>query len=215
MHFLTSNIEFPDIDKSSDNGLLAIGGDLSVERLLLAYRSGIFPWYEEGQPILWWSPDPRMVLFLSKFKVSNSLKKLIESNRFTISFNTNFQEVIRHCATIERNGQTGTWITIEIMDAYIELYNKGFAQSVEVWLENKLVGGLYGVDLPEMRVFCGESMFSLERDASKIALYYLVELLKKNNYQMIDCQMYTRHLEKLGAEEIPRNEFQNYLIPTL
>ncbi len=215
MHFLTSIIEFPNIDKASKDGLLAVGGDLSEERLLLAYRSGIFPWYEEGQPLLWWSPDPRMVLFPSKFKVSNSLKKLIESNRFTITYNTNFQEVIRHCATIERKGQTGTWITNEMIAAYIELHKTGIAQSVEVWLENKLVGGLYGIDLPEMSVFCGESMFSLERDASKIALYHLVEKLKINKYQLIDCQMPTRHLEKLGAEEIPRNEFQNYLKPTL
>ena len=211
MHFLTSKIEFPDIDNSSDEGLLAIGGDLSIERLMLAYRSGIFPWYEEGQPILWWSPNPRMVLFPSKFKVSNSLKKTIDSNRFTITCDANFQEVIRKCATIVRKDQTGTWITNQMIDAFIELYKKGFAHSIEVWTEEELVGGLYGIDLPEKRIFCGESMFSVERDASKVALYHLVKKLTLKNYQLIDCQIYTRHLEKMGAEEIPRNEFQDFL----
>ena len=211
MYFLTSKIEFPDIENASEDGLLAVGGDLSVERLLLAYHSGIFPWYEEGQPILWWSPDPRMVLFPSKLKVSNSLSKVIESNRFTITYNTNFLEVIRHCATVERNGQLGTWITNDMINAYDELNKKGYAQSVEVWLDNKLVGGLYGINLQEEKIFCGESMFSLERDASKVALFHLVEKLKLENYQLIDCQMYTRHLENLGAEEISRKDFKNYL----
>jgi leucyl/phenylalanyl-tRNA--protein transferase len=211
MHFLTNNIEFPNIDSASEEGLLAVGGDLSVDRLMLAYRSGIFPWYEEGQPILWWSPDPRMVLFPAKLKASKSLKKALESKRFSITYDTNFPEVIRQCASIKRKGQTGTWITNEMIVAYIELHRKGFAHSIEVWMGENLVGGLYGIDLSEKKIFCGESMFSLERDASKVALNDLVEKLILKNYKLIDCQMYTRHLEKMGAEEIPRNEFQSYL----
>jgi leucyl/phenylalanyl-tRNA--protein transferase len=213
MLFLNQKIEFPNLDTASEDGLLAVGGDLSVERLMLAYQSGIFPWYEKEQPILWWSPDPRMVLFPSKLKISKSLKKIIDSNRYTITYNINFPEVIQQCATIERKGQSGTWITKEMIEAYNELYREGFAQSVEVWLEEKLVGGLYGIDLSEERIFCGESMFSLEQNASKVALYHLVENLKHMNYKLIDCQMYTQHLEKLGAEEIPRDEFLSYLKP--
>jgi len=212
LHFLTDKLKFPAIDTASDNGLLAIGGDLSVERLMLAYRSGIFPWYEEGQPILWWSPDPRMVLFPSKLKVSRSMKKVIVSNKFKVTFNTCFAEVISNCSLMKRKGQEGTWITSEMEEAYIHLHQKGHAISVEVWHEGKLIGGLYGIDLPEKKIFCGESMFSKESETSKIALYYLIENLKVEEYQLIDCQMYTEHLEKLGAEEIPRNEFQKYLI---
>jgi leucyl/phenylalanyl-tRNA--protein transferase len=214
MYFLNNNIEFPDIDTASEDGLLAVGGDLSAERLILAYRSGIFPWYEEGQPILWWSPDPRMVLYPSKLKISRTLKKTIESNRFNVTYNTKFSEVIEQCASLRRKGQSGTWITKEMIEAYIELHRIGFAKSVEVWLEEQLVGGLYGIDLSKKKIFCGESMFSLERDASKVALFHLVEKLKPMNYKLIDCQMYTQHLEKLGAEEIPRDEFQSYLKPT-
>jgi leucyl/phenylalanyl-tRNA--protein transferase len=213
MLFLNQKIEFPNLDTASEDGLLAVGGDLSVERLMLAYQSGIFPWYEKEQPILWWSPDPRMVLFPSKLKISKSLKKIIDSNRYTITYNINFPEVIQQCATIERKGQSGTWITKEMIEAYNELYREGFAQSVEVWLEEKLVGGLYGIDLSEERIFCGESMFSLEQNTSKVSLYHLVENLKHMNYKLIDCQMYTQHLEKLGAEEIPRDEFLSYLKP--
>jgi leucyl/phenylalanyl-tRNA--protein transferase len=211
MYYLTNEIEFPDIDTTSEDGLLAIGGDLSEERLLLAYRSGIFPWYEEGQPVLWWSPDPRMVLFPSKFKVSGSMKKLIKSISFKITFDTCFKEVISNCSSVKRKGQTGTWITTEMESAYIHLHQKGHARSVEVWYDEKLVGGLYGIDLPEHKIFCGESMFSKESDASKIGLYYLIEKLKSQDYKLIDCQMYTQHLKNLGAEEITRKEFQKYL----
>jgi leucyl/phenylalanyl-tRNA--protein transferase len=211
MHFLDDDIVFPELDLAVEDGLLAVGGDLSVERLLLAYRSGIFPWYGEDEPILWWSPDPRMVLFPSKLKISKSLRKSIGSKSFTVTFNKNFPDVIQHCASVKRKDQPGTWITREMMHAYIELQKIGMARSIEVWNDDKLVGGLYGVDLNEKKIFCGESMFSLEPDASKVALYHLAEELKKNDYLLIDCQIHTLHLEKLGAEEISRNEYLEYL----
>ena len=211
MFFLDNDIVFPELDLATEEGMLAVGGDLSVERLLLAYRSGIFPWYGEDEPILWWSPDPRMVLFPSKLKISKSLRKSIGSKSFTVTFNKNFPDVINLCASVKRKGQPGTWITREMMTAYIELHKIGMARSIEVWNNDKLVGGLYGVDLNEKKIFCGESMFSLEPDASKVALYHLAEDLKKNGYLLIDCQIYTLHLEKLGAEEISRNEYLEYL----
>lgn len=207
MIYLSSQLWFPSVAEASKEGLLAIGGDLSSDRLLLAYRSGIFPWFEDDQPILWWSPDPRMVLFPEGFKVSKSLKKVIDSNIFKVTFNENFSEVIKQCASVKRKGQRGTWITSEMISAYQELHEKGFAKSVEVWKEGKLVGGLYGIDLPEKKVFCGESMFSKESNASKVGFYILIEKLKERNYKLIDCQVYTNHLYSLGAEEIPRNEF--------
>lgn len=212
MQYLSKLLSFPNADKASEEGLLAIGGDLSTERLLLAYRSGIFPWYEEGQPIMWWCPNPRMVLFLSRYKISKSLEKTINGNTFKITFNSCFSEVISNCSNIKREGQSGTWITQNMKDAYIELYNKGHALSVEVWIGDDLVGGLYGIDLPKCKIFCGESMFSKKKDASKVGLYYLVNKLKSKNYILIDCQMYTKHLSSLGAEEISRNEFLKYLI---
>ncbi|MGV6829722.1 MAG: leucyl/phenylalanyl-tRNA--protein transferase [Flavobacteriales bacterium] len=207
---LTDNIKFPNVEKADSEGLLAIGGDLSVERLLLAYRSGIFPWFEEDQPILWWSPNPRMVLFLEKLKVSKSLRKTIKKGIFTITFNTCFTEVIANCSKINRKEQDGTWITQSMQEAYSILHQLGHTISVEVWRENELVGGLYGIDLPEYGIFCGESMFSKVSDASKVALYYLVEKLKTKNYKLIDCQMYTAHLERLGAEEISRKQFLTF-----
>ena len=149
MIYLSSQLWFPSVTEASKEGLLAIGGDLSSDRLLLAYRSGIFPWFEDDQPILWWSPDPRMVLFPERFKVSKSLKKVLDSNIFQVTFNQNFSEVIKQCASVKRKGQRGTWITSEMISAYQELHEKGFAKSVEVWKEGKLVGGLYGIDLPE------------------------------------------------------------------
>jgi len=211
LHYLSQSIWFPKPEEADEEGLLAVGGDLSVKRLMHAYRSGIFPWYEEGQPILWWCPDPRMVLFLDNFKVSKSLQKTINSKKFTITFNTCFSEVIKNCSEIKREGQPGTWITSEMQKSYIKLNELGFAISVEVWLENELVGGLYGIDLPEKKVYCGESMFSKTSDASKVGFYYLVEFLKTKGYQLIDCQMYTSHLESLGAVEIPRDEFLKIL----
>jgi leucyl/phenylalanyl-tRNA--protein transferase len=211
MHHLFKSIWFPNPKEADIEGLLAIGGDLSVKRLMHAYRSGIFPWFDEHQPILWWSPDPRMVLFPNDFKVSKSLQKTIKKKKFSITYNTNFSEVIKNCSQIKRDGQQGTWITNQMLEAYIQLFEKGYASSVEVWLENQLVGGLYGIDLKDKKIFCGESMFSKVSDASKVGFHFLVEKLKLENYKLIDCQMYTSHLERLGAREIPRDEFLKYL----
>ena len=212
MVYLTDELWFPPFEFATRDGLLAMGGDLSVDRLLLAYRSGIFPWYSEGEPILWWSPDPRMVLFPKRLKVSKSLLRIIQKNEFSITFNTAFADVIRKCAAIEREGQADTWITNDMVDVYQKLHELGHAHSVEVWRDDKLVGGLYGIDLPEQKVFCGESMFSKESNASKVAFYYLIKKLKAEEYTIVDCQVHTLHLESLGAEEIPRTEFLNYLL---
>ena len=211
MHHLSNSIWFPNPEEADKEGLLAVGGDLSVKRLMHAYRSGIFPWFDDYQPILWWSPDPRMIMFLDDFKVSKSLEKIIHKNKFTITYNTCFREVIRNCSQIKREGQQGTWITSQMQEAYLQLHELGLATSVEIWLGNELVGGLYGIDLIDKKVFCGESMFSKVSDASKVGFYYLVAQLKAKNYQLIDCQMYTTHLERLGAKEIPRNEFLKHL----
>jgi len=208
---LSKSIWFPNHDESNKDGLIAVGGDLSVERLIHAYHLGIFPWFNEGQPLLWWSPDPRMILLPESFKVSKSLKKTILSNKYKITLNTSFEEVINCCSKIKRKGQQGTWITKNMITAYLQLHKKGHAQSVEVWSDDQLVGGLYGIDLKEKKIFCGESMFSKKNNASKIAFYYLVKKLKTENYRLIDCQMYTSHLESLGAKEIPRHEFLKYL----
>jgi leucyl/phenylalanyl-tRNA--protein transferase len=212
MNFSNDNMGFPPVNETREDGLLAMGGDLCVERLLYAYHHGIFPWFDQDQPILWWSPDPRMVLYPEKFKVSKSLKKTIKSQEFTITFNSNFEEVIKNCATIKRNDQLGTWITNEMEVAYLELYELGHTISVEIWKEKELVGGLYGVNLTNKKVFCGESMFSKVSNASKVGFYYLVEYLKEQKYRLIDCQVYTEHLESLGAEEVPREVFMSYLI---
>jgi len=211
MVYLTDELWFPSVEMATREGLLAIGGDLSVDRLLLAYRSGIFPWYSEGEPILWWCPDPRMVLIPKRLKVSKSLLRFIQKNEFSITFNTAFPDVIRNCAAIEREGQADTWITNDMVDVYQKLHELGHAHSIEVWRDDKLVGGLYGIDLPEQKVFCGESMFSEESNASKVAFFYLVKKLKAEEYTIIDCQVHTHHLESLGAEEIPRTEFLRYL----
>jgi len=209
MIFLSDAIWFPPVSSASTDGVIAIGGDLSVERLLLAYRSGIFPWYNKGEPIVWYSPDPRMVLFPEKLKVSKSMRQLINKNIFKVTFNTHFSEVIANCKIVNRNDQLGTWITDEMQKAYTKMHELGVAKSVEVWQNDKLIGGLYGIDLGT--IFCGESMFSHVSNASKIAFIYLVEKLKNENYSLIDCQMYTKHLESLGAEEIRRTEFLKYL----
>ena len=211
MQELSKSIWFLNHDESNKDGLIAVGGDLSVERLMHAYHLGIFPWFNEGQPLFWWSPDPRMILLPESFKVSKSLKKTILSNKYKITLNTSFEEVINCCSKIKRKGQQGTWITKNMITAYLQLHKKGHAQSVEVWSDNQLVGGLYGIDLKEKKIFCGESMFSKKNNASKIAFYYLVKKLKTENYRLIDCQMYTSHLESLGAQEIPRHEFLKYL----
>jgi leucyl/phenylalanyl-tRNA--protein transferase len=201
---------FPPVDRSErePNGLLAIGGDLSPARLLNAYRSGIFPWYSEDQPILWWSPDPRMVLFPDRLKVSRSLAKTLRNGGFEVSFDQVFGQVIDGCAG-PRKDEQGTWITEEMQHAYIELHRLGHAHSVEIWRRGELAGGLYGVALG--RVFFGESMFSRERDASKVALVHLSGRLRDRGYRLIDCQVYSSHLISLGAETIDRREFCRYL----
>lgn len=209
MYVLSSNIVFPPVELANEDGVLAVGGDLSVERLKLAYSSGIFPWYNEGEPIIWYGPDPRMVLFPKDLKISKSMKQIIRKGEFKVTFNQNFEAVISNCKTVYREGQGGTWITNEMQQAYIKLHKKGIAKSVEVWFENELVGGLYGIDLGH--VFCGESMFSLVSNASKLAFIYLVQKLEKENYKLIDCQVYNSHLESLGADEISRNEFLKIL----
>jgi len=211
MIYLSKELWFPNAQEADPDGLLAVGGDLSVERLLLAYRSGIFPWFNDGDPILWWSPNPRMVLFPEKLKVSKSLRRLIKQNKFEITFNKAFTRVIEHCAMMKREGQAGTWITSEMLEAYQRLHEIGHAHSVEVWEDGQLAGGLYGIDLPNQKVFCGESMFSQVSNASKVALYYLVEDLRSKDYQIVDCQVYNPHLESLGAEEITQDQFLKYL----
>ena len=210
MYLLSENLIFPPVHLANEDGLLAIGGDLSPERLGLAYKSGIFPWYNQGEPIIWYSPKSRMVLFPENLKISKSMKQLIRKNEFKITFNQNFSEVISNCKNIFRAAdQGGTWITNEMQEAYIELHKKGIAKSVEVWLGNELVGGLYGIDLGS--VFCGESMFSKVSNASKLAFIYMVQKFEKENYKLIDCQVYNNHLATLGADEIPREEFLEYL----
>lgn len=209
MFFLNDDLWFPPLDLASPEGILAIGGDLSTERLLLAYQSGIFPWYNEGEPIIWYSPDPRMVLFPDKLKISKSMQQVIRSKKFKVTFDQDFSGVISSCKHVVRKGQEGTWITDEMQWAYIKLHKMGIARSVEVWQDEELVGGLYGIDLGH--VFCGESMFSKVSNSSKLAFIALVEKLKKEHYKLIDCQVYTDHLASLGAEEIPRSEFLKYL----
>ena len=202
-------MEFPNVENANQDGLLAVGGDLSTERLLLAYRNGIFPWFNDDALILWWSPDPRMVLFPEKIRISKSMRKIIRENTFRLTQNTCFEAVMEACAQVERKGQRGTWITEKMKAAYLELFDKGYAKSYEVWENEQLVGGLYGVDLGH--VFSGESMFSLKANASKFAFIQLAQELQKKEYKLIDCQVYTEHLESLGAEEIPRTEFLEIL----
>lgn len=209
MFLLSKDLVFPPVNLADKNGLLAIGGDLSAERLLLAYKSGIFPWYNPDEPIIWYSPNPRMVLFPKNLKISKSMKQIIRKNQFRATFNQNFSEVIANCKNSYREGQGGTWITDEMEKAYINLHNLGVAKSVEVWEGNELVGGLYGIDLGH--IFCGESMFSKVSNASKFAFIYLVQKLEKEHYTLIDCQVYNEHLDSLGAEEVSRSEFLTYL----
>jgi leucyl/phenylalanyl-tRNA---protein transferase len=209
MYHLSSHLFFPPVTEANADGIIAIGGDLSPERLILAYKSGIFPWFEDGEPIIWWSPNPRMVLFLDELVVSKSMRNVLNQNLFTVTFNQNFREVISSCQKAKRNGQRGTWITNEMTEAYCKLNEMGIAKSVEVWQNNELVGGLYGVDLEP--VFCGESMFSTVSNASKVAFIALVNQLKKDNYALLDCQVYNEHLESLGCREIDRTEFMKFL----
>ena len=210
MYFLTHQLFFPLVENANADGILAVGGDLTPERLLLAYKSGIFPWFEEGEPIFWWSPNPRMVLFLDELVVSKSMRNILNRNVFKVTFNQNFREVISNCQKIKREGQNGTWITNDMIEAYCELNELGIAKSVEVWQNDELVGGLYGIDLGS--VFCGESMFSKVSNASKVAFIALANQLKEANYKILDCQVYNEHLESLGCREIERDKFMEILV---
>ena len=209
--WLRSDSAFPPIEAALDepNGLLAAGGDLSPGRVLAAYRRGIFPWFGAGQPILWWSPNPRMVLYVAEFHMSHSLRKRVKRREFEIRVDTAFADVIESCAQAPRRGQLGTWITPAIMDAYRELHGEGFGHSVEAWRDGELVGGLYGLALD--RMFFGESMFAHEDDASKVALAGLTEVLRRLNMPLIDCQQETAHLATFGARPIPRSAFAAHL----
>lgn len=199
------NLIFPPVHLAEPDGLLAIGGDLSINRLLEAYQNGIFPWYADNYPIMWYSPNPRFVLFPQKLKVSKSMRNLFNRNAFEVTYNQNFKEVVEQCSQVPRVGQNGTWITDEMKQAYTNLHLKGWAHSVEVWENKKLVGGLYGLAMG--KVFFGESMFSKVSNSSKYGFILLVENLIKLNVGLIDCQVYTKHLESLGAENISRHDF--------
>lgn len=207
----SSPYDFPPLEQATKcpDGLLAMGGDLSSNRLVVAYRKGIFPWYSEDQPILWWSPSQRMVLFPEMLKISRSLRQAVKRKIFTVTLDQCFREVITQCAAAPRRHEKGTWITGDILEAYCQLHQDGFAHSVESWYKGELVGGLYGVSLG--KVFFGESMFSRKTDASKVAFVHLVKQIQKWGYELIDCQMSTNHLESLGAVEIPREVYRNLL----
>jgi len=206
---LNNSIQMPSPELAEADGLLAIGGDLSSDRLLMAYKMGIFPWYNEGEEILWWSPDPRFVLYPNELYVSKSMKKLIDKAIFKVTIDKNFEQVIRNCKGISRSGQEGTWITDEMEQSYIKLYEKGIAHSVEVWDDNELVGGLYGIRLGN--IFFGESMFSKKSNASKFGFIHWVRTLQQEGVKIIDCQIPTDHLSSLGAREIPRKAFLHLL----
>lgn len=209
MYFLLKELFFPDVSEADEHGILAVGGDLSPQRLMLAYQSGIFPWFDSDEPILWWSPPQRMVLFPDELVISKSMRSILRKEVFTVTFNKDFRAVISNCSQISRNGQQGTWISEEMIEAYVKLHELGYAKSVEVWQNNELVGGLYGIDLGH--VFCGESMFSRVSNASKVAFITLVESLKTRKYKLIDCQVHNDHLESLGAREIERVQFMEML----
>ncbi|MDO5516532.1 MAG: leucyl/phenylalanyl-tRNA--protein transferase [Clostridium sp.] len=202
---LTQELIFPDPKFSEEDGLLAVGGDLSIDRLLLAYSNGIFPWYSKGEPILWWSPKPRFVLIPEDIRISKSMKKIIKKGEFQVTFNNDFAGVIGNCKSMREN-EEGTWITDEMKEAYIDLHKAGYAMSVETYLDGQLVGGLYGVVIG--RCYFGESMFSKVSNASKIALITLAERLKELNFEFIDCQVYTEHLESMGAKMVEWNKFK-------
>lgn len=209
MYFLSQELYFPPVEEASVEGVLAIGGDLSPERLILAYKSGIFPWFNDDEPILWWAPPERMVLFFEDLKISKSMRNVLNQNKFKVTFNTAFREVITNCKKINRKDQPDTWITDEMVDAYCKLNELGLAKSVEVWQNEELVGGLYGIDLDH--VFCGESMFSKVSNASKVAFIHLAKQLELANYRLLDCQVYNDHLASLGCVEIERDDFMMLL----
>ncbi len=205
---LTNDNIFPPVQGAED-GVVAVGGDLSATRLELAYKSGIFPWYGEGQPIIWWSPNPRFCLFPEKLKLSKSMCQVMRNHTFEITYNKDFEQVIHNCKHIKRKGQASTWITSDMKLAYINLHQRGLAKSVEVWFDNELVGGHYGIDLG--KVFCGESMFSRKNNASKVGFINFVKKFQKQGGKLIDCQVYSDHLYSLGAEELSREEFLRFL----
>ena len=206
MIWLTDTIEFPGYDCTSEEGVIALGGDLSTKRLTHAYKNGIFPWFSDNDPIVWYCPFERMVLFPAEIKISKSMQKIINKNEFIITENTAFEAVIYNCKNIDRNDSFGTWITNDMEQAYINLHKKGIAKSIEVWFKDELVGGLYGVEINH--IFCGESMFSKVSNASKLAFMHLA---KNKNYKLIDCQIYNEHLASLGAREIDRSLFLSIL----
>jgi len=206
---LSDRLIFPPVELAEQNGLLAIGGDLSTDRLLLAYRKGIFPWYSEGEPILWWCPSPRLVIIPAEFRIPKRLIRLIRQGTYSVSMDKAFSEVINACAVTDKRQERGTWITGDMIRAYCRLHELGYAHSVECWLGEELAGGLYGISLGG--IFFGESMFSREPNSSKVALVHLVEKLQQWGFDLIDCQMKTRHLMQFGAREIPGEEFQEIL----
>ncbi|MBN1365924.1 MAG: leucyl/phenylalanyl-tRNA--protein transferase [Syntrophaceae bacterium] len=209
VYLITQKLDFPPPELANESGLLAVGGDLSVERLLLAYSMGIFPWYSDGDPILWWSPDPRLVLIPAEFKISKTLRQTIRKGRYRVTVDEAFEDVIRNCATIRRKGQGNTWITEDMIKAYVRLHKAGHAHSVEAWDGGELAGGLYGIAMG--RAFFGESMFAKKTDASKVAFAVYTVALEKNGFELIDCQVTTEHLKRFGAREIPRTEFMKRL----
>ncbi len=211
MYFIQPHEKLPPVSYADSEGLLAVGRDLSPERLKEAYYKGVFPWYNEGQPVLWWSPDPRMVLFPENLKIAKSMRPFINQDKFQVTFNQEFELVMENCGNVDRKGQDGTWITPEIKENYLQLHQEGIAFSTEVWDKTELVGGLYGIYLRDRKMFCGESMFAKASNASKFGFIKLVEKLKTEGIEIIDCQVYTSHLESLGAEEIPREEFLKFL----
>ncbi|WP_334124091.1 leucyl/phenylalanyl-tRNA--protein transferase [Empedobacter brevis] len=208
MYWLSSDLVFPDYDEVTSEGILAIGGDLSPERLILAYQKGIFPWFNEDDPIIWWFPQDRFVLFPENLHVSKSMKKVFRDQTFSYTENKAFRDVVLNCSQVDRKNQDGTWITTDMIEAYCKLHEMGIAKSIEVWQNNELVGGFYGVDTGE--VFCGESMFAKVSNASKVGFIQFVAKYHKK-YKLIDCQVYTEHLASLGAMEIPSDVFLDYL----
>ena len=209
MYLLNNELFFPPIAMADDDGLLAIGGDLSTERLLLAYRTGIFPWYNEMEPICWWSPDPRFVLYPADLKISSSMKTILQNGKYRFTINRAFTQVIQNCKSITRKDQDGTWISPAMQKAYSLLHELGYAHSAETWMDGKLVGGLYGIRLGNL--FFGESMFNVKPNASKFAFINYVQQLQKEHVQLIDCQLHTAHLESLGAKMISRKLFTDIL----
>ncbi len=209
MFILGADHSFPPVDMASRDGIIAIGGDLNPMRLFEAYNHGIFPWYNDNEPIIWYAPDPRMVLKPHEVYISKSMRKVLRTQPFRVTFNQAFERVIYTCKTIARRGEQGTWITDELLQSMLKLHKLNIAKSVEVWQDDDLVGGLYGIDLGD--IFCGESMFSHVSNASKVAFIRLCQHLEQEQYKLLDCQVYNEHLASLGAYEIPRKEFMTYL----